>query len=54
MGSVRYDKKLGEDWIQCCAKDCGVWCHELCGEKRGILDDKEFFCAECTQKLIRD
>jgi hypothetical protein len=42
------DNQLSEDWIQCCKTGCNTWCHESCGEKGGILDDAEFFCAKCA------
>jgi len=42
------DKQLCEDWIQCCRAGCNIWCHESCGEKGGILDDAEFYCAKCA------
>ena len=45
------DYKVCEDWIQCCTLECKIWCHESCGEKGGILDDDEFFCAKCALAL---
>ena len=48
-GIVEYseaDVNLKDDWIKCCR--CDTWCHESCGEKGGILDDFDFFCAKCA------
>jgi len=46
LENSKEDIAFAQDWIQC--NMCMGWCHEMCGEIGGILDDDYFTCAKCV------
>ena len=42
------DDKARDEWLRCSV--CGIWAHESCAEKNGVIgDDDDFICKTCIQ-----
>jgi hypothetical protein len=48
LENSRADFNIRQDWIQCSKPGCGMWCHESCGERGGLVNELFFVCSKCS------